>query len=81
MAKKYIVVVAQTHADGSIAPAMTAYGTQSEALSAYHTELAYALVSDAIVEDMCLVVDTDGRVWECSRVEGLAKPAEDGAGA
>ena len=81
MAKRYLTVVAQTHAGGSIAPAMTAYDTEAEALSAFHTELAYALVSDAVVADAAFVLTTDGEVLYAQRVEGLAKPAPDGAGA
>ena len=55
---------------------MQDYATLAEAESRYHTELASALVSDAIVGVMCEVVDTDGVVHRIEHAVGLAKAAE-----
>ena len=55
---------------------MQDYATLAEAESRYHTELASALVSDAIVGVMCEVVDTDGVVHRIEHAVGPAKAAE-----
>lgn len=69
---KYITVIAQETASG-IACAMQDYATLAEAESRYHTELAAALVSDAIVGITCEVVDTDGIVHRIEHADGPAK--------
>lgn len=45
----------------------------AEAESRYHTELASALVYDAIIGVMCEVVDTDGIVHRIEHADGPAK--------
>lgn len=69
---KYITVIAQETTTG-IACSMQDYGTLAEAESRYHTELAAAFVSDAIVGIMCEVVDTDGIVHRIEHAVGPAK--------
>jgi hypothetical protein len=72
---KYITVIAQETASG-IACSMQDYATLAEAESRYHTELASALVSNAIIGVMCEVVDTDGRLHCIEHANGLAKASE-----
>lgn len=72
---KYIVVIAQETSDG-MACAMQDYQTLAEAESRYHSELASAIVSDAIVGIMREVVDTDGIVHRIEHADGLAKAAQ-----
>lgn len=78
---KYVMLVVQETADGQSPVASTAYGTEAEALSAYHAELAAAYASASLVGDAVFVLGSDGTVLCAQRVEGLAKPASDGAGA
>ncbi len=72
---KYLTVIAQETTTG-MACAMQDYATLAEAESRYHTELASALVSDAIIGVMCEVVDTDGVVHRIEHAVGPAKAAE-----
>ena len=72
---KYLTVIAQETTTG-MACAMQDYATLAEAESRYHTELASALVSDAIIGVMCEVVDTDGVVHRIDDAVGPAKAAE-----
>ena len=72
---KYITVIAQYTASG-MACSMQDYATLAEAESRFHTELAAALVSDAIIGIMCEVVDTDGIVHRIEHADGPAKAAE-----
>ena len=74
---KYMTIVAQTMPDGSVASAMTAYDTLSEAQAAFHSELAAGLRSEALAEDMCAVLGADGRLWDVQRVEGRAESQTD----
>lgn len=69
---KYITVIAQDTTSG-MACTMQDYTTLAEAESRYHTELASALVSDAIIGVMCEVVDTDGIVHRIEHADGPAK--------
>lgn len=71
---KYITVIAQDTASG-MACSMQDYETLAEAESRFHTELAAALVSDAIAGIMCEVVDTDGIVHRIEHAVGPAKAA------
>jgi hypothetical protein len=71
----YITVIAQETESG-IACSMKDYATLAEAESRYHTELASALVSNAIIGIMCEVVDTDGRLHCIEHANGLAKASE-----
>lgn len=72
---KYLVIISQAHADGTDVPAMTAYDDYNKAVSAFHMELAYSAISDAVASDMAMLADTTGRVYETAVVQGLAKPA------
>lgn len=72
---KYITVIVQDTASG-MACTMQDYKTLAEAESRYHTELAAALVSDAIIGIMCEVVDTDGIVHRIEHAAGPAKAAQ-----
>lgn len=65
---KYMVVVAQEQAGGSVGPSMTSYDDIRDAESAYHTELAYGLASDKLVSDTVAILGTDGRVYAIERV-------------
>jgi hypothetical protein len=73
---KYLVIISQAHADGTDVPAMTAYDDYNKAVSAFHMELAYSAISDAVASDMAMLADTTGRVYEVTVVQGAAKPAE-----
>lgn len=72
---KYLVIISQAHADGTDVPAMTAYDDYNKAVSAFHMELAYSAISDAVASDMAMLADTTGRVYEVTVVQGAAKPA------
>lgn len=72
---KYLVIISQAHADGTDVPAMTAYDDYNKAVSAFHMELAYSAISDAVASDMVMLADTTGRVYEVTVVQGAAKPA------
>ncbi len=77
---KYLVIISQAHADGTDVPAMTAYDDYNKAVSAFHMELAYSAISDAVASDMAMLADTTGHVYETCVVQGLALPVEeDGA--
>lgn len=73
---KYLVIISQAHADGTDVPAMTAYDDYNKAVSAFHMELAYSAISDAVASDMAMLADTTGHVYETCVVQGLAKPVE-----
>lgn len=72
---KYLVIISQGRPDGSDTPAMTAYDDYQKAVSAFHMELAYGAISDQLSSDMATLMDTTGRVYETTIVQGLAKPA------
>ena len=67
---KYLVIVAQETADGQIASAMTAYDDKNKALSAYHSELAGALVSKSVKADTVAVITTEGSVLNITHIGG-----------
>jgi hypothetical protein len=67
---KYLVIVAQETADGQIASAMTPYDDKNKALSAYHSELASALVSKSVKADTVAVITTEGGVLNITHIGG-----------
>ena len=72
---RYLTVIAQETSDG-IACAMHDYATLAEAQSAYHSELASGLISDVLVGDMSVVLDTNGMLYSIDHVDGKAKKTE-----
>ena len=72
---KYIVVIAQETSDG-MACAMQDYQTLAEAESRYHSELASAVVSEALKGCMCMIVDTGGVVHRIEHAAGLMPEAD-----
>lgn len=59
MPRKYIVIELQTAADGTVANIVTAYDTQLQAESAYHSILAAAAVS-SVPSHAAVMLGSDG---------------------
>ena len=59
---KYMIVVAQTMPDGSIATSMSTHDSEAQAVSAYYSELAAGIISPSLVADAVFVLDSDGHV-------------------
>lgn len=70
---KYMVIIAQTAADGTVTPVMTAYDDEQQALSAYYMELAHGAISETLTHDMAALMATDGTLMNVCEVEGKAK--------
>ena len=84
----FMVKMAHTTDGSDVASSLAGYKTKAEALSAFHSELAYALVSDKVVKDSVTVIDSDSEIIAMDSVEGLgaksaatAGPAADAADA
>lgn len=70
---KYMVIIAQTAADGTVTPVMTAYDDEQQALSAYYMELANGAISETLTHDMAALMTTNGTLMNVCEVDGKAK--------
>ena len=66
---KYMLVKGQEGEGGTIAAAVETYDTVAEARSAYHMELASALVSETLAADTVALIGTDGTLYALEHVD------------
>ena len=69
---QYIVVTIQTAADDTVISVAHNYSTFAEAQSAYFSELSSAVISKALLKDVCMIVDSKGNTYGNTTVNGLA---------
>ncbi len=64
----YFLIVVQTTKTGEVAQAIFKYDDIYKAESAYHGELSAACISDTLTEDLCILMDEEGQIYQQRKI-------------